>query len=251
MGVVGRWNMAAALALVASGTCAQVVNIEGRRFLNDSIPWTGVADFRSNLTENTQRSFSFGLSGALQHVRGRHRFFFVNDLAVSRVGNNAFLNTGFQHVRYNRAVSARWTAEAFAQTQYNKPLKLDLRGTLGAGPRFRVVNEEAFRMHVGTSVMFEYERITNGMDFGQLRSSTYLAGTLRFSSMVSLISVVYYQPRLFLVEDHRVMVESGLLLTLAKYYTFESRINLLKDSDQPPGIPMLTYSWTNRFGIRF
>jgi hypothetical protein len=40
-------------------------------------------------------------------------------------------------------------------------------------------------------------------------------------------------------------------LTLAKYYTFESRINLLKDSEQPPGIPMLTYSWTNRFGIRF
>lgn len=246
------WRMVVVLhSLMGCTLNAQVVNIEGRRFLNDSIPWTGVADFRSNLTENTQRSFSFGLSGAVQHVRGRHRFFFVNDLAVSRVGNNSFLNTGFQHLRYNRRVGDRWTAEGFAQTQYNKPLALDLRATLGAGPRYRVVNDEAFRLHVGASVMFEYERITNGPVFGQLRSSTYMSGTWRFSSMVSLITVVYYQPRLFLLADHRVAVESGLLLTLAKYYTFESRINLLKDSEQPPGIPMLTYSWTNRFGIRF
>lgn len=230
---------------------SQVVNIEGRRFLNDSVPWTGYVDLRFNLAENTQRSMVFGLGGAVQHVFGKHRLFLVNDLALSRVEHNDFLNTGFQHLRYNYARDKRWTGEAFAQTQYNKPLLLDLRVTLGAGPRLRVVNEEGYRMHIGTSLMLEHEQTTPGDVLFHGRSNTYLSMSVKLGEQAGLNTVLYYQPRMFDASDHRVALEAGVLFTLAKVYTFESRLNLLKDTGQPEGVPMLSYSWSNRFGYRF
>jgi len=46
-------------------------------------------------------------------------------------------------------------------------------------------------------------------------------------------------------------LEGSLLLTISGRYTFESRMNLLKDTGQPEGVPYLSYSWNNRFGYRF
>ncbi len=239
------------VALLSAPLAAQVVNIEGRRFLNDTVPWTGHADLRLHVAENTQRSTSFGLSGAVQHVRGKHRVFFINDLALSRVEHNDFLNTGFQHLRYNYARDKRWTGEAFAQTQYNKPLLLDLRATLGAGPRTRIVNEERYRMYLGTALMAEYERTTPGEVLFHGRNSSYVSMVLKMDAIASITTVVYYQPKLFDASDHRVAVESGVLLSFAGRYTFESRLNLLKDTGQPAGVPYLSYNWNNRFGYRF
>lgn len=240
-------------ALLGGLACAraQVVNIEGRRFANDTVPWTGFVNFRYNIAENTQRSVQFGLNGAVQHVRGRHTFFFINDLAVERVEANAFLNTGFQHLRYNYDRTKRWAGEAFAQTQYNKPLQLDLRAIIGAGPRLRLLASERFRWHVGTALMLEYEVTTPGERTCFGRNSTYSAATARFTDTVSLTAVVYYQPKLFDATDHRVMIEAGLQVLATKHLTYESRINLLKDTAQPPGVPSLSYTWQNMFGYRF
>ncbi len=241
-----------ALGMLLPGwVAAQVVNIEGRRFLNDTVPWTGHADFRLNVAENTQRSSTFGLGGAVQHVWGKHRLLFINDLALSRVEHNDFLNTGFQHLRYNYARDSRWTGEAFAQTQYNKPLLLDLRATLGAGPRLRVVNEGKYRMYLGTALMLEHERTTPGEERWDGRSSSYISMVLKLDATASVSTVIYYQPRLFDASDHRVAVEGGLLLKFGGRYTFESRLDLLKDTGHPPGVPWLSYNWNNRFGYRF
>ena len=230
---------------------AQVVNIEGRRFANDTVPWTGFVNFRYNIAENTQRSLHFGLNGALQHVRGKHTFFFINDLAVSRVETNEFLNTGFQHLRYNYNRDKRWTGEAFTQAQYNKPLKLDLRMMLGAGPRLRVIKDDKYKVHIGTSLMAEYERTTPGDVFLHGRSNSYIASSAALTELLSVACVAYYQPKLFDATDHRVMVEASVIIRATARLTLESRLNLLKDSEQPEGVPSLSYSWQNMFGYRF
>lgn len=251
MSLVRTLPLLGALFFLVMNGQAQVVNIEGRRFQNDTVPWTGYADLRFNVADNTQRSLSFGLGGAVQHIRGKHRWFFINDLSLSRVENNDFLNTGFQHLRYNYARDKRWTGEAFVQTQYNKPLLLDQRFTIGAGPRLRVVNGKAVKTHVGTALMYEHERLTGGARTDAGRSSSYLSATACLGPIADLTAVVYYQPKLFDASDHRIALESGFLLRLADRYTFESRLNLLQDTGQPPGVPALTYTWNNRFGFRF
>lgn len=238
--------------LVGSGALlAQVVNIEGRRFMNDTVPWTGFVNFRFNVAESGQRSLNLGLNGALQHVEGRDRYMFINDISFSQVETNEFLNTGFQHLRYNYRLDSLWTGEAFAQAQYNKPLRLDLRLMLGAGPRFTAVDNAKMRVNLGTSVMLEREYITDGPLTTVARNSSYVSATLKFTSMASLTTVVYYQPKLFDASDNRTAVEAGLLINVTKHMTLESRLNLLNDSAQPEGVPSLTYSWNNLFGYRF
>lgn len=230
---------------------AQVVNIEGRRFMNDTVPWTGFVNFRFNVAESGQRSLTLGLNGAVQHIDGPSRYIFINDISFSQVETNEFLNTGFQHLRYNYRLDSLWTGEAFAQSQYNKPLRLDLRLMIGAGPRFTAVDNAKMRVNLGTAVMLERETITDGPTTTLARSSSYVSATLKFTSMASLTTVVYYQPKLFDASDQRIAVEGGLLINVTKHMTIESRLNLLKDSAQPEGVPSLTYSWNNLFGYRF
>ncbi|MCL4282581.1 MAG: DUF481 domain-containing protein [Flavobacteriales bacterium] len=230
---------------------AQVVNIESRRFMNDTVPWTGFVNFRFNVSESGQRSLNFGLNGAVQYIHGKDRWFFINDLAFSQVEANDFLNTGFQHFRYNYRKDSLWTGEAFAQAQYNKPLKLDLRLTLGAGPRLTALNTRKWQVNLGTALMLEREAITDGPVEVVGRSSSYAAATLKFSAMVSLTGVAYYQPKVFDASDQRVALEGAFLIAVSKQITLESRINLLKDSTPPQGVNDMNYSWTNMFGYRF
>lgn len=234
------------------GICrAQVVNIEGRRMDNDSVPWSGFVNFRFNVAENGQHSLGFGLDGAVQHNHGRNRYLFINDLAFSQVEDNSFLNTGFQHLRYNYRIDSLWTGEAFVQTQYNKPLQLDFRLTVGVGPRLTVIHNKQFKLNLGTSLMYENEYDTDAPAFSDGRSSSYVSGSVNFSEVASLTVVVYYQPKLFDASDHRISLESGFLLNITKRMTLESRLRLLKDTAQPEGVPSLTYSWNNLFGFKF
>lgn len=192
-----------------------------------------------------------GLNGAVQFIDGRDRYFFINDLAFSQVEANEFLNTGFQHLRYNYRSDSLWTGEAFVQVQYNKPLRLDLRITVGAGPRLTVLSSERWRLNLGTALMLEREHITNGPHFWEGRNSSYVAATLKFNSMASLTTVVYYQPKIFDASDQRIAVEGGLVVNLSKRFSLENRLTLLKDSNPPIGVNPLTYSWNNLFGYRF
>lgn len=228
-----------------------MVNIEGRRFSTDTVPWQGYLNFRYQLAESSQRSVDLGLNGAVQFIDGRDRFFFINDLAFSRVEGNKFVNTGFQHLRYNMRADSIWTGEAFLQAQYNKPMQLDLRLTAGAGPRLTALNSERMRVNIGVAFMLEREHDSHGNRFFDGRNSNYVSGTLKFSPYASLTAVVYYQPKLLQLNDHRISVESGLLLRFNERFSFESRFNLLKDSRPPEGVETLTYSWNNLFGFRF
>lgn len=230
---------------------AQVVNIEGRRFMNDTVPWTGFANLRFNVAESGQRSLNLGLNGAVQYMEGRDRYMFITDLAFSQVEDNDFLNTGFQHLRYNYRKDSLWTGEAFTQAQYNKPLRLDLRLMLGAGPRLTAVDNKKMRVNIGMAVMLENEHITDGPVSTIGRSSNYVSATLKFTELASLTAVVYYQPKLFEASDHRLSLEGGLLINVTKRFTMESRLNLLKDSQPPEGVNALSYSWNNLFGFRF
>lgn len=121
--------------LLAGRIHGQVVNIENKRFANDTARWSAQASFRYSVTENTQRSVALGANGGVQYIEKVHRAFFITDFTVDRVERNAFRNTGFQHLRYNYAWRGPWVGEAFTQLQYNKPLRIDSRWMMGLGPR--------------------------------------------------------------------------------------------------------------------
>ena len=59
--------------LVSVSVKAQVINIEGKRFMNDTNGWVGNADFNFNVFNNTQQVLQFSNTVRVQYQKNRRR----------------------------------------------------------------------------------------------------------------------------------------------------------------------------------
>lgn len=231
---------------------AQVINIESKRFLNDSNGWVGNIDFNFNVFNNTQQVLQFSNAIRVQYQKNRSRFIFLNDLNFIKAGNTDFANAGYQHFRYNYKVNKWLTMEAFTQTQYNPVLKLDFRYLIGAGPRFKLLKEENARIYIAALYMYEYDDIAKEeKNLYEHRISSYITCTFSIFKNLELISTTFYQPNINNTLDYRIANDSGLEIHINKHLNFKSSFNMLYDTYQPIGIPDLVYSFRNGLSIKF
>lgn len=249
-----RWisKISIAFLCLASTSFAQVINIENKRFLNDTNGWVGNVDFNFNVFNNTQQVLQFSNAIRVQYQKNRSRFILLNDLNFIKAGNTDFANAGYQHFRYNYKVSKWLTMEAFTQTQYNPVLKLDFRYLLGAGPRLKLLKKENARIYIAALYMYEYDDIINDVvNLYEHRLSSYLTCTFSIFKTVELTSTTFYQPNIENIADYRIANDSGLEIHINKHLNFKSTFNMLYDTKQPTRIPDLVYSFRNGLSIKF
>lgn len=231
---------------------AQVINIESKRFMNDTNGWIGNADFNFNVFNNTQQVLQFSNTLRLQYQKNKSRFILLNDLNLIKAGNTDFANAGYQHFRYNYKMSKWLTMEAFTQTQYNPVLKLDFRYLIGAGPRLKLLKKEKARIYVATLYMYEYDDIINDdVNLYEHRISSYITCTFSILKTVELTSTTFYQPNIENTRDYRIANDSGLEIHINKHFNFKSSFNMLYDTYQPEGIPDMVYSFRNGLSVKF
>lgn len=231
---------------------SQVINIENKRFLNDTNGWVGNVDFTFNIIQNTQQVISFSNAVRVQYQKNRSRFILLNDLNFIKAGNTDFVNAGYQHFRYNYKANKWLTMEVFTQTQYNPVLKLDFRCLIGAGPRVKVLKKENARIYVAALYMYEYDDIVNdAVNLYEHRISSYITGSFTLFKHVDLTSTTFYQPNMENFSDYRIANDTGLEIHINKHLNFKSTFNLLYDTYQPLGIPDLVYSFRNGLSIKF
>lgn len=240
------------LITCASFCKAQVINIENKRFLNDTNGWVGNTDFVFNLQQNTQQVMSFSNAMRIQYQKNKSRIIFINDISFIKAGKTNFVNSGYQHLRYNYKISKLLTIEAFTQTQYNPVLKLDFRYLIGAGPRIKLLKKENAKIYFASIYMYEYDDIANdAVNLYEHRISSYLTCTFNILKNVELVSTTFYQPNLQNLNDYRIANDSGLEIVINKHLNFKSTFNLLYDTYQPIGIPYLVYQLKNGLSVKF
>lgn len=231
---------------------AQVINIESKRFMNDTNGWIGNADFNFNIFNNTQQVIQFSNTLRIQYQKNKSRFILLNDLNLIKAGNTDFANAGYQHFRYNYKMSKWLTMEAFTQTQYNPVLKLDFRYLIGAGPRFKLLKKEKARIYVAALYMYEYDDIINDdVNLYEHRISSYITCTFSILKTVELTSTTFYQPNIENTRDYRIANDSGLEIHINKHFNFKSSFNMLYDTYQPEGIPDMVYFFRNGLSVKF
>jgi hypothetical protein len=230
----------------------QVINIESKRFLNDSNGWVGKADINFAVIQNTQQILSLGNTIHLQYQKNRSRFLLLNDINFIKAGNSDLVNSGFQHFRYNYKINSFLTAEIFTQAQYNRILRLKLRYLAGAGPRFKLFKTKLLRMYLACLYMYEYEEIIGEPQAKRdHRLSSYLSFSLALGKTVDLASTTFYQPNINNFQDYRIANDSGLEISISKRLNFRTGFNLLYDTRQPEGIPNLVYQLKNGLSFKF
>ncbi len=238
--------------LISISVKAQVINIEGKRFMNDSNGWVGNADFNFNVFNNTQQVLQFSNTVRVQYQKNRSRFILLNDLNFIKAGNTDFANAGYQHFRYNYKVSKWITMEAFTQTQYNPVLKLDFRYLIGTGPRLKLLKKEHAKIYVAALYMYEYDDIVaDPINLYEHRISSYVTCTFSILKNLEFASTTFYQPNIENTNDYRIANDSGLEIHINKHLNFKSSFNILYDTYQPIGIPDLVYSFRNGLSVKF
>ncbi len=230
---------------------AQVINIESKRFLKDTNGFIGKADLNFNINQNTSQVISLGVNIHSQYVHNQHRVLAIGDLAFIKAGKQDFVNSGYQHFRYNYKLSQFLTWEAFVQAQYNRILLLDRRYLAGTGPRFKLVKQPNFRAYTAVLYMYEYQSQNNdSIESYNNRISSYLTLSLS-SKKVEFTSTTFYQPNLNNFDDFRIANDTAFEIIITGHFNFKVGFNLLYDTKQPIGIPDLTYTLKNGLSYKF
>jgi hypothetical protein len=230
---------------------AQVINIESKRFFKDTNGFVGKIDINYNVNKNVQQVIVFGTSIRTQYRKDRHRLLAIGDLSFVKAGLNDFVNSGYQHLRYNYKILKLVTLESYAQAQYNNVLLLDRRYLAGAGPRFRVLKQKHLRLYAAGTYMYEFQsQNRDSVHQFNHRLSNYISlnfdlGNLDFSS------TTYFQPKLTDWSNYRVANETSAIININVHFSFKTGVNLLYDNAQPLGIPAFTYILRNGLSLNF
>ncbi|MBC7862182.1 MAG: DUF481 domain-containing protein [Bacteroidia bacterium] len=232
---------------------SQVINIESKRFLNDTSGWVGRTDTYFSITQNTQQVISLGNSVHIQYAKHEHKFLILNDINFVKAGPTDFVNSGYQHFRYSYKINKLITWETFLQAQYNAVMKMKGRFLAGTGPRIRVVKREDFKMYAAALYMYEYEEIVNTPVIvnSANRISSYVTFTWTITKNVEFSSTTFYQPNLANFSDYRVAGDGAFEIGITKKLSFRINYNFLYDTKQPVGIPNFVYSVKNGLTFKF
>lgn len=232
---------------------AQVINIEDKRIRTDTTGWSGSGELAFYANRNNDLVLSLQTDLQLQYKTKKSLLLLLTDISTVQVNEiDRFVNSGFQHIRYNYKLRDRFVWEAFAQGQYNGPLDIDYRLLAGSGPRFKVFGTDTFRLYVAALYMYEIEANPGELNTeNNHRMSSYISFTFTPNDNVSIVSTTYYQPNLADFKDTRISTTLDIKSYLTEKLYLKVNYNMLVDSRPVPGIVNTIFEFTGGVGLEF
>ncbi len=232
---------------------AQIVNIENQRLQAKENGWLGSIGLNMSYIKNTREIWQIGSRVRVQYHQDKHTALWLSELNFVKAGQSDFLNNGFEHLRYNYALtdSGRLVVEAFRQMQYNKVQKIKLRSLFGAGFRYRVVDRDSAQVDVGVHPMYEFEELSNEESNRHFRLSSYLSFDFQFNANLGINSITYYQPDVANFKDFRLSNETTLRTKITEKLDLRIIFRLTYDEEPPEGVPQNTVYLKNGIVFRF
>lgn len=236
------------LLLFSLASTSQVINAESFRKVTDTSGFSGSASLDFALKRDVNAKLTVKNHIHLQYKMERHLVLLKNEIEFQRIEGDKFENKGIQHLRYNYKLFPKITWEAFVQGQYNKVSKIDFRGLVGTGPRFKLSDLEDYRFYIGTLVMYEYEKLDDPITpiHKGVRGSLYFSFSIYPKDYLSIISTTYYQPKLDdLFDDYRISTQTSVMIDLFKNFAFKTTYTFAYNEVPAIGIPNSQYELTS------
>lgn len=223
---------------------SQVINAESFRRATDTSGFSGSVSLNFSLKRDVNEKFSIETNVGLQYKKNRHLILLKNEIEFQKIESSRFENKGIQHLRYNYKLFPHIIFETFVQAQYNKVSKINFRGLLGLGPRFKLTDLENYRFYLGTLVMYEQEELSDGITPIErvFRGSAYFSFSIFPTETISFISTTYFQPKLQDFSDYRVATETSMVINLYKKLSFKTTYTFTYDETPAIGIPNSQYN---------
>jgi len=240
------------ISLLPLRLTAQIVNIEAKRINADSSGWYGSLSAGMDINKFDKWILNLKADANIAYLHQKHLVLFISNARMIKAGNTDFVNSAFQHIRYNYDFHHKIILEAFSQIQYNALLKVKNRVLLGVGPRWELAEGEKVKMYLGTLGMFEYEEINSSNEIHRdTRLSAYLSTTWFINKMCSFSNTNYYQPKINDFADFRISSQSKLRFDFNRNLSFFFMYDGIYDSRPPVGVLNLVFSLSNGFSYKF
>jgi putative salt-induced outer membrane protein YdiY len=233
-------------ALSFSAT-SQILNAESLRKVTDTSGFSGSASLDFSMKRDVNQYLGFSSTTHLQYKMNRNLVIWKNDIELKNIEGNKFENAGITHLRYNYRFHPHIAWEIFAQAQYNKVSKIDFRGLLGTGPRFKLTSSENYKFYLGTHIMLEQEELDDNTTPLQrdFRATSYLSFSMYPTPNITVTSTTYYQPMLRKFSDYRVSSQTSLLIKMFRNFAFKTTYTFVYDQYPAIGIPNSQYNLTS------
>jgi Protein of unknown function, DUF481 len=222
----------------------QIVNMENQRYHTDTTGWAGSVGGSFALTNYGQKVFDVDANAHIQYKSKKSLYLFLGGYGFLKGDQQSYVDYGFLHLRYNYKLTKALRLEAFTQLQQNTITKVQFRYLIGAGPRFKVVDNSKIRMYLGSLPMYEIEKETGvSQHITNWRCSNYLSFTFIPNKQTELTTTTYYQPVMFDAGDYRLLNQSTCKIKAGKKIAVVIRYNYQYDASPAAGITRETYTF--------
>ncbi|MDD2527471.1 MAG: DUF481 domain-containing protein [Lentimicrobiaceae bacterium] len=244
--------------LIPANATAQVLNIERERLKTDTTGLAGSVKVNVNLIKNVEKLTEIGFFSHLQYKTPRSLYLLLLDYNLIKSVKDDFSNKGMSHLRFNYKLTPVVSLEIFTQAQFNKVLGINFRALAGAGPRFKVIGNDHFRLYSGLAWMIEHEEpVKIESDLYQMpvetvhRASSYLSFTINVTDNLLITNTTYYQPRPDKFNDYRISTDLAAIFKITEMMSFSFSYVYLYDKVPSVGVPDLVYTIKNSLIIDF
>lgn len=247
-----RITLLAVFGFVSRRSDAQIINIEQKRIVTDTVGFAGDFGLSVNASRYSSSYFAFTTGGHLQYKSHNHLVLLYGNYTIINVDGDDFNRTGFAHLRYNYEVNDLLRLEAFIQTQQNALLLIKRRELNGVGLRLKLSQYENAKFYYGIALMRESEILSiDGRKSLDSRASSYFSFTLTPQDVVRLSNTSYIQPLVKEIRDFRFSNDLSLSFQITKNLQFLTTFHYLYDSRPAGDIPKANYEVTNGVSYRF
>jgi len=234
----------AIVLIAAHNSFGQIVNMENQRYHTDTTGWAGSVGGSFALTNYGQKVFDVDANAHVQYKSKKSLYLFLGGYGFLKGDQQSYVDYGFLHLRYNYKLTKALRLEAFTQLQQNTITKVQFRYLVGAGPRYKIVDNSKIRMYIGSLPMYEIEKETGvSQHITDWRCSNYLSFTLLPNKQTEFTTTTYYQPVMFDATDYRLLNQSSLKIKAAKKVAVVIRYNYQFDASPAAGVTRETYTF--------
>ncbi len=193
----------------------------------------------------------------------RDRVLLYGSAGLRDANHERTVNNGHVHLRYTRMQWLRFGAEIYTQAQYDEIRLLTRRMVGGAGIRAVVLETDAFSSWFGSGYMYERERRNIPLEdrpplgpeaerVTNHRLSNYLTCVLDlFEDRVSVVNVIYVQPRLDAFRDFQLLEQFSLAFKFTPSFAFTSDLIVRHDSQAPRSLKRTDLQLTQGLSLAF
>ncbi len=184
---------------------------------------------------NTDYSF-FGTDTRFNYNWGTDYTFLVVNGGFGFNNGESFFSQALFHLRNVNSASDFVCIEEFIQYDNNKQILLLHRTLVGAGLRFKLIENDEMTLRIGPSIFFEHETYDLNVaanhknKINNTRLSLYLTSLFNLQKEISFLSLMYFQPKVDNFNDLKILFDSALNIKLGKTVDFVVKLQMRYDS---------------------